>query len=125
VVYWTQIEEKDMSIKPKVFITDVNAFDYSPAEAYGELVVLQSQNFASGATGATFSTWNNDVIHSLRHQLLEYVPGRDFIIPTGKPLKMCVVAMIIADRGRRHSFLAWDSMHYRYIPYTLDVGHDG
>lgn len=102
----------------KVYIMDMNAFDYSPAEAFGEVVTLRTQSFATGTQG---HEWNADIIHSLRKQLIDYRPMEDYLIPTGKPLKMCAVSMLLAERGPRHQFLVWDAMHYRYIPYTLDI----
>lgn len=103
----------------KVFIMDTNAFDYTPAEAYGEVVSLRAQNFASGSGD---DSWNKDVIHALRKQLQDYKPMTDWLIPTGKPLKMCVVTgIVLTDHGPKHQFLSWDAMHYRYVPYTIDV----
>jgi hypothetical protein len=98
---------------------DTNSFDYTPAEAFGDVVSLRAQNFATGAGGDDH--WNRDVVHSLRKQLKNYVPMVDYLIPTGKPLKMCVVSMILMEHGARHQFLAWDAMHYRYIPYSIDL----
>lgn len=103
----------------KVYITEVNAFDYSPAQAHGELVVLKSQAFTAGDID---NDWNNAVIAELRRQLADYVPGRDYILPTGKPVKICVISMLLAEKGRTHKFLAWDAMHYRYIEHTICLG---
>jgi len=101
----------------KVWIMDTNAFDYSPAEAFGEIVTLRTPNFAAGAG----NEWNRDVVHQLRKQLLGYVPMRDYLIPTGKPLKMCTISLLLREFGDKHRFLAWDAMHYRYVPYEVDV----
>jgi hypothetical protein len=103
---------------PRVWVLDMNAFDYSPAESFGELRLLKSDQFAPGAID---DTWNAGVIQSLRAQLLEYRPMVDFLIPTGKPIKMCIASMLAAERGPRHKFLAWDQRYYRYVPYSIDL----
>lgn len=102
----------------RVFIMDMNAFDYTPAEAFGEIVVLRGQNFASGASS---KDWNGEILHGLRKQLVDYKPMQDFMIPTGKPLRMCAISLLLAEHGPKHRFLAWDAMHYRYVPYTIDT----
>jgi hypothetical protein len=113
-------ENTAVARKPRVWVLDQNAFDYSPAEAYGEIVSLRSAAFSSGAG----DDWNREIIHSIRKQLIDYVPMEDYLIPTGKPLKMCAISLILRDFGDKHLFLAWDAMHYRYVKYEVDVGRD-
>ncbi|SRR6266404_5129174 len=109
-----------MTQAPKVWILDTNAFDYTPAEAYGELVTLRGQNFAAGIDDD--DSWNADIIHGFRKQLKDYVPVVDSLIPTGKPLRMCLISQILSqDHGPRHRWLAWDQSAYRYIPYVVNT----
>ena len=105
--------------RPTVYIEDENSFDYSPAQAYGDIVVLRSQRFAAGL-GAD-DAWNANIKHSLRKQLVDYRPMVDFVIPTGDPLKMNLVAgLLVKGYGDRHQFLKWDMKAYRYVLHVLD-----
>jgi hypothetical protein len=108
--------------RPRVFILDMNAFDYAPAEIYGDLVMLHGDPLAPGS-GLELGDglWNMDVLNNLRKQLLDYQPGIDYLLPTGKPLKMCVISMLVRNLGDHHRFLVWDKKYYRYIPYTIKL----
>jgi hypothetical protein len=84
------------------------------------LTLFKSDPLAPGA-GGVGDDWNATVIASLRKQMLDYIPMRDYLIPTGKPLKMCVLAMLAVERGPRHKFLVWDQKYYRYIEHVVDL----
>lgn len=119
---------------PRVFVMDLNAFDYSPAEQYGELTVIKS---APLHTGTVDPDSNDEAILQIYRQMAgykggtdyiinpegaRYIAGSDFLIPTGKPVKMCTIAGIAFRYfGPEHQFLVWDAKYYRYVPYTIDV----
>lgn len=100
--------------RPTVYITEDQAFDYSPAEAFGELVVLKTPQIAPGNIGADR---NKLVIASLRTQLATYQPMFDYLLPTGKPSRQLMVGGIMREKGDRHLILGWDQINYRYLTY--------
>jgi hypothetical protein len=117
---------------------DLNSFDYAPAEAFGELTVIKSAPFHTGVVDPTANNEplaqiykqlkgyeaGSDYILDAEHAKLKvgYDPGVDYFVPTGKPVKMCVIAGIAYRYfGPKHRFLVWDQKYYRYVPYMIDV----
>lgn len=109
-----------IATKSRVFVLEQQPFDYSPAKTYGDLVFLTSKKLAPSSTGAP-DTWNNDVVHSLRRELADYVSDLDYIIPTGSPSRMVTVGAILASKGKRHKILGWDARTQRYLEYIINL----
>jgi len=105
--------------RSRVYVMDMNSYDYTPAEAYGDLVMLRAEHLAPGI--ALDDSWNAGIVTSLRKQLLDYRPMTDYLIPTGKPLKIVLISMLAVERGSRHRILAWDQKYYRYIQHIVDL----
>lgn len=106
--------------KCRVYVVEQQPFDYTPATAYGDLYFLDSQKLAPNAPNAP-DTWNRSVIHNLRRELAGYVPGYDFVVPTGAPSRMLVVGMLLAERGNTHRMLGWDNRTQRYLEYIVTL----
>lgn len=105
---------------PKVFVIEQQPFDYTPATVYGELVFMDSERLAPSAPNAP-DTWNKTVLHSLRREISSYIPGYDYIVPTGAPSRMLVVGMLLAEKGRSHKMLGWDNRQRRYLEYVINL----
>lgn len=104
----------------KVFIVERMPFDYAAAAAFGELDFLEGARLAPDAPGdTTMSPWNHHLVSALQHRLAEYIPGLDYVIPTGSPVKIMVVGMILAAKGGVHKILKWDDRTQRYLLHTL------
>jgi hypothetical protein len=112
--------ERAVDRKARVFVLEQQPFDYSPAKAYGELVFLNTKKLAPASTGAP-DTWNNDVVHSLRKELSDYISDIDYIIPTGSPSRMVTVGAVLASKGKRHRILGWDARTQRYLEYIINI----
>lgn len=105
---------------PAVYIVEQQPFDYTPATSYGELVFLNSPRLAPAAPNAP-SVWNRSVLHQLRHELANYIAGFDYIVPTGGPVRMLLVGMILPEKGKRHKMLGWENRTKRYLEYIIDL----
>lgn len=103
-----------------VYIVEQQPFDYTPATTYGRLVFLDTQRLAPAAPNAP-DTWNRQVLHGIRRDLSGYVPGYDYIVPTGAPARMLVVGMVLAEKGKMHRMLGWDNRQRRYLEYIITL----
>jgi hypothetical protein len=112
--------EQEIGHKPRVYIIEQQAFDYSPATVFGIPFFMNFQPLAPAGGGAPES-WNQISMHQARKELAEYVPGMDYIVPTGKPAKMLAVGMLLAEKGKRHRVLGWDARTQRYLEFIINV----
>lgn len=104
----------------RVYVIEQQPFDYTPATVYGELTFLESERLAPHAPNSP-NTWNEKVLHQIRKDLAAYVPGYDYIIPTGAPYRMLLVGMVLASRGKQHRILGWDNRQHRYLEYVVQI----
>ena len=105
---------------PIVFVVEQQAHDYSSAIEYGTLQFMETRRLASTAPNVP-ETWNDRVTKFLRQQLMAYVPERDYIIPTGSPMKLMLVGLLLAEKGPRHRLLGWDSRNNKYLEYHISI----
>jgi hypothetical protein len=104
--------------EPTVYICEQMAFDYTPATVYGSLKFIEAKPLAPQSPGAP-DTWNKGVIHQLRKELSGYIPGYDYVIPTGSPSRMLTVGMVLTEKGPSHRILKWDGRAQRYLLYDV------
>lgn len=104
--------------RPLVYIIEQQPFNYSAAEVYGQLMFLSAKKLAPYSLSPL---WNNEVLRSLRHELADYVPEYDFIVPTGAPNRILLVGMLLKERGSKHKILGWDAKQQRYIEYLISI----
>lgn len=104
--------------RPTVYVVEQQPFDYTSAEAYGQLKFLEAKKLAPDAPSAG-NVYNSGVVHQIRRELGAYVAGYDYVIPTGSPSRMLVVGMVLAEKGKRHQLLGWDGRTSRYMEYTV------
>ncbi len=103
---------------PIVWVVEQGEFDYSPALVFGsEIRALTAEKLTPNAD----ASWHAKAIQQMRKELASYIPGIDFIIPTGRPVRMMLVAMILREKGERHKLLGWDDRTQRYFLYELDL----
>jgi hypothetical protein len=108
----------DDNRSPIVWVVEQGEFDYSPARVFGdEIRVITADKLTPNAE----ASWHMKVIHQMRRDLVDYIPGVDFIIPTGRPVRMMLVAMILREKGDRHKLLGWDDRTQRYFLYELHL----
>lgn len=110
--------------KPRVFVVQnqhkwddthqrfVPKFDFSSAEAFGELVYLLSP------TAAPFNS--APVIRELREKLREYRDG-DYLLLVGNPALILAVGAVAASyNSGRVSVLQWSGKDHRYVSVRLE-----
>ena len=107
--------------KAQVYVIEQQAFDYLPATTYGDLVFMEVKRLAPYAPSMP-DAWNKDALRLVRRDLASYVPGYDYIIPTGAPARMVVVGAVLREKGPRHRVLGWDARTQRYLEYVVDFG---
>lgn len=112
----------DVKLRPPiVFVLEQMPFDFTPAEAFGAVRFLETRKISPAIPTHT-NSWNNEVADSIRRQLEDYVPGHDFIIPTGSPMKLMIAGAVLSQMvGPAHKILGWDARSARYIEYPLPL----
>src|SRR5688572_10084517 len=106
--------------RPVDYVVEQQAFDYSAAEAFGNLRFVEAKPLAPQSPGAP-DTWNRNVVHQLRKEFSDYMPGYDFVIPTGSPSRMMLSGMLLAEKGKKHKILKWDGRTQRYLQYDVTL----
>lgn len=107
---------------PIVWVVEQGEFDYSPARVFGgEIRVITADKLTPNAD----PSWHAKVIQQMRRDFSGYVPGVDYVIPTGRPVRMMLAAMVMRERGDRHKLLGWDDRTQRYFLYELDLRRAG
>lgn len=103
---------------PIVWVVEQGEFDYSPARVFGsDIRVITADKLTPNAD----ASWHAKVIQQMRKDFAGYIPGIDFVIPTGRPVRMMLAAMVMRERGDRHKLLGWDDRTQRYFLYELDL----
>jgi hypothetical protein len=106
--------------KVRVYVVEQQPFDYAPASAYGDILFMDVQKLAPDSPSAGHS-YNSRILTQIRRELSQYVPGIDFIVPTGSPAKMLVVGAVLKEKGPTHNVLGWDSRTQRYLHYVVVI----
>lgn len=104
---------------PVAWVIEPGAFDYSPAKVFVEGIrQLTAPQLSPNADMA----WHEAAIQGMRAALSDYRPGHDFVIPTGRPVRMMLAAMVMREISERHKLLGWDDKQQRYMVYDLFLG---
>jgi len=108
--------------KPNVYIVERMPFDYSAAATFGEVVFMESQKLAPDAPNEDgMCKLNAAIVSEAAHQLADYIPGYDYLVPTGSPVKIMMVGMLLTSKGGNHKILKWDDRTQRYMCHTMGV----
>ncbi len=98
----------------RVWVVQEGNNDYAPAEEFGEVRFITHADLRAMAD----SKQNLHVEADIRKFKAEYIPGTDYIIPTGNPMVVALVTMALPRA--EHKFLKWDGRRAGYIPFTLN-----
>ena len=102
--------QTDRQSRPRVFVTQEQHFDYSPAEVHGDLEFLAAQEYSPSWN----SLRNSLLIESVRKRMVDYIPQVDFLLPSGSPLLIGLVFAIAAEKGSRHNVLHYSNRDHDY-----------
>lgn len=113
------------SRKPIVFVLEHQPFDYNAATNFGELKFLATSKLAPEVTNINAEqgpdAWNTGVLSQLRRELTEYIAGHDYVLPTGAPVKMVIMGMILKEKGEKHRLMGWDARLQNYLIYNITL----
>jgi hypothetical protein len=99
-----------------VFVTQDAGHNYSKAEEFGPVVIVTDRELVPWAGSVS----NRRVITQMFDAMRDYRPGVDYILPSGSPLAIVIVAHMVAGRGEQHHYLKWDSRANEYYKFTVD-----
>lgn len=103
---------------PIAWVLEQGEYDYSPARVYATQI---QRVLADRLTPNADADWHQRTIQQMRRAFADYIPGVDYVIPTGQPVRMMLAAMVMKERGDLHNLLGWDPKQGRYMLYTLDL----
>lgn len=100
-----------------VWVVQEGNNDYAPAEEFGEVRFITTSDFRKVGD----SEQNRRVLSDIRVFKSQYVPGKDYIIPSGNPIVVALVNFTVAECGMDglHKFLKWDGRRQLYVPYDI------
>jgi len=101
----------------KVFITQEGNHNYTEAQEFGEVIFLTSSEFSPIPT----SLKNSDIIKEIRKNMSDYIPGIDYIMPSGSPIAIGVTFMIAREKGATVNILKWDNHYRRYNSIIVKI----
>lgn len=103
---------------PVVYISQENPHhDYRPAEEFGELVFLTTDEYSP----VSASHRNRRIIGDIQSLLASYVPGRDFLLPSGSPVVAGIMYMVAGQRGNDHQILHWSNQERAYRLCSINL----
>lgn len=101
-----------------VYVTQETDYDFSRAEAYGEVVFLTRDDL----NNLKGSLQNEVVISQLAAKLSKFNEQDDWMVITGSPYIAAAVFLILGKRNvRTVRVLRWDNRDHRYIPLYLEL----
>lgn len=104
--------------KPKVFVTQETNYDFSHAEAFGEVVFVTSMDL----NNLRQSQHNERVISQVKDALKHYDPERDWLVISGSPYVASLVFMLIGRKKPNHvQILRWDNRDFKYVPLHIEL----
>lgn len=105
----------------RVFVTEDSRHNLAHALGYGELVILESQDYPLFTDG-------RPVVKRLEDKLRTFDPKEDYLLLVGDPILMALCFTLIsdqqmptdADTGVRFvRVLKWDRQANRYVPVNV------
>lgn len=105
-------------MEPRVFVTQESSkLNYLPAEQFGKVVFLTRQEYSPirGSIG------NQHLIASIRQQLSDFDPERDFITMSGSPVIAGIVFMILGQTTNRLNVLRWSNRDHVYQHLVIEL----
>lgn len=104
--------------KPKVYVTQETRYDFSPAEAWGDVVFLTNADL----NNMRHSKHNEQVIAKVKDALKHYDPEFDWLVISGSPYIAALVFMLIGRKQPKHvQILRWDNRDFVYQPLHIEL----
>lgn len=104
--------------KGRVWVTQENGLDFSPAEQYGEVQFLTHQDL----NNLKGSLHNEELLRRVAGKLISFDEAVDWVVITGSPYVTAAVFMILgAKHVKRVQVLRWDNRDYVYRPLHIEL----
>lgn len=103
----------------RVYIAQEGPFDYTSAEDYGQLEFCSVQEITPTKGGQL----NENIIRNIRKKMINYIPGRDYILLSGSPIAIahCLsIAFNMRNVPIEHNILKWDGQRGAYVEYKIE-----
>lgn len=98
---------------------EIHTFNYTPAEKHGDVRFITNKDYSPSRS----SLHNPSLTQDIRRVLENFDPENDYIVPTGSPIVLMVVAAVLAEKGLKvFRILKWDNRDFMYVPMTIDIG---
>jgi len=108
--------------RPRVFVTHATPnlkASLAKAEKYGDVVFLETREYM---TEPAIAGHNEVVLRQLANNLVDYVPGVDFILTSGSPILILATGLNLARfKGVSHKILKWNSRDRDYELAILEA----
>lgn len=100
----------------KVYVTQETAFDFTTAEAYGEVEFLTHRDLSSVRSSIT----NTHTLREINQKLKSIDFDADYLVITGSPYIAAAVFMLIGRKGiKKVNILRWDNRDRKYTPMEI------
>ena len=106
-----------MAIKVLV-VQEQPQYDYSAAERYGDVTFVSAFDLSPMAQ----SLRNKEIMAAMRKAMSDYIPGIDYILPSGSPINIAAIMMLAGRMGSKHKILKWDNRSNSYAEVILEIG---
>jgi hypothetical protein len=95
--------------------------DYSPAMEFGDIEFITMHDVPLYGKGAVMDQWLSDASNFA----IKYNPMTDFIVPTGQPMAIFLMGVVLGQHCKPPRFLVWRREENRYrvvnIPAPMAV----
>ena len=106
---------------PKVWITQDNKKNYTPAHRYGEPEFITNLEYSSIQN----STDNKEIHYHIKKAVSTYDPSNDYVLLSGDPIVISLVIHNMLNEYGVITVLKWSGQDKMYIPISLsDQGVD-
>jgi hypothetical protein len=101
----------------RVFITHEISIDYTPAQTYGDLIPVTSQDVSNVAG----SEINRNLVRRIAKVLGRFNPEADFLLVSGSPYVGAMCAWVLGTLGvQKFKMLRWSNQDRKYS--VVEVG---
>lgn len=105
-------------MEPKVFVTQEQPhINYAQAEDYGEVIFASIHDMPTIHT----SLRGKEAVAEIAKSMSPYRSGIDYVLPTGSPLNIASVMLLIGRMGNVHNILKWDNRAKKYTKVILET----
>jgi activator of 2-hydroxyglutaryl-CoA dehydratase len=101
----------------KVFVTQYTKnLNFAEAGKYGDVIFLTKEEYRPEPIVGGI---NESITHEIKKNMIEYIPGKDFIITTGSAMPNVIIGGILSKSSGDHNILKWNNRSESYELFKL------